>query len=85
MKRNQFRVYLRDFGPGIAAKDQKIIFEKFVRIGNLEEHNVKGHGIGLSIARAIIKDHDGVLELKSAAGEGATFSICLPCIQELVQ
>ncbi len=85
MKRNQFRVYLRDFGPGIAAKDQKIIFEKFVRIGNLEEHNVKGHGIGLSIARAIIKDHDGVLELKSVAGEGATFSICLPCIQELVQ
>ena len=85
MKRNQFRVYLRDFGPGIAAKDQKIIFEKFVRIGNLEEHNVRGHGIRLSIARAIIKDHDGVLELKSAAGEGATFSICLPCIQELVQ
>ncbi|MBK9450662.1 MAG: HAMP domain-containing histidine kinase [Bacteroidetes bacterium] len=85
MKRNQLRIYLQDFGPGIAPRDQKLIFEKFVRIGNLEEHNVKGHGIGLSIARAIIKDHDGALELKSAVGEGATFSICLPCIQELVQ
>ena len=85
MKKDRLQLYLQDFGPGIAAKDQKIIFEKFVRIGNLEEHNVKGHGIGLSIARAIIQDHHGTLELKSAVGSGATFSIYLPCIQEKQQ
>jgi signal transduction histidine kinase len=78
-------VDVQDFGQGIAAKDQKIIFDKFVRIGNLEEHNVKGHGIGLSIARAIVQDHGGTLQLKSTAGQGATFTICLPCIQEVVQ
>jgi signal transduction histidine kinase len=84
-RKNRVCFDVRDYGPGIAAKDQKIIFEKFVRIGNVEEHNVKGHGIGLSIARAIIVAHGGSLELKSAPGEGATFSICLPCNQEIVQ
>lgn len=85
MRKKALCISLQDFGPGIAPRDQKLVFEKFVRIGNLEEHNVKGHGIGLSIARAIAQDHGGTLELKSAAGEGATFTLCLPCIQEVVQ
>lgn len=85
VKNEHFRVAVQDFGPGIAAKDQKIIFEKFVRLGNLDEHNVKGHGIGLSIASAILKDHSGRLALKSALGEGATFYIEIPCIQDLKQ
>jgi signal transduction histidine kinase len=85
IKKEQACFSVQDFGQGIATKDQKLVFEKFVRIGNLEEHNVKGHGIGLSIARAIVQDHGGTLVLKSAVGEGATFTICLPCIQELVQ
>jgi signal transduction histidine kinase len=75
------RIAVQDFGPGIAPKDQKVIFEKFVRLGNLDEHNVKGHGIGLSIARAILKDHDGRLDLKSTLGAGATFFIEIPCVQ----
>lgn len=78
-KRGRVCFSVQDFGPGVAIRDQRLIFEKFVRIGNLEEHNVKGHGIGLSIARAIILDHGGALELKSKPGEGATFVICLPC------
>lgn len=84
-KKGKVCVYVKDFGPGIAPRDQKLIFEKFVRIGNLEEHNVKGHGIGLSIARAIVMGHGGSLDLKSKVGEGATFVICLPCSTELNQ
>lgn len=79
VSKTKLRVSLQDFGPGIASQDQKIIFEKFVRIGNLDEHNVKGHGIGLSIARAIISDHEGKLSLKSSVGSGATFYFELPC------
>lgn len=77
--KNKYRIGLQDFGPGISLGDQSAIFEKFVRIGNLDEHNVKGHGIGLSIARAIIADHGGKLNLKSAQGAGATFYFDLPC------
>ncbi len=83
IKNDHLRISVQDFGLGIALKDQKIIFEKFVRLGNLDEHNVKGHGIGLSIANAILKDHNGRLELKSALNAGATFSIEIPCLQEL--
>jgi signal transduction histidine kinase len=78
------RISVQDFGPGIAVKDQKLIFDKFVRLGNLDEHNVKGHGIGLSIARAILKDHNGRLELKSAVGAGANFFVEIPCLEETV-
>lgn len=85
VKGGYFQVAVQDFGPGIHPKDQKLIFEKFVRLGNLDEHNVKGHGIGLSIARAILKDHNGRLELKSAPKEGATFSIEIPVLQDQKQ
>lgn len=77
--KNKYRIAIQDFGPGVALQDQSAIFDKFVRIGNLDEHNVKGHGIGLSIARAIIADHNAKLSLKSAAGAGATFYFDLPC------
>lgn len=77
----QLRIAVQDFGPGIPTRDQKIIFEKFVRLGNLDEHNVKGHGIGLSIARAIMQDHGGNLTLKSAQGQGATFYLEIPSLQ----
>jgi signal transduction histidine kinase len=82
-KKEYLHIAVQDFGQGIPTKDQKIIFEKFVRLGNLDEHNVKGHGIGLSIARAILKDHGGRLEIESSPGAGATFIIEIPCIQEL--
>lgn len=82
---SNLHIAVQDFGPGIHPKDQKLIFEKFVRLGNLDEHNVKGHGIGLSIARAILKDHGGRLELKSALGAGATFYLEIPLLQDLKQ
>ncbi len=85
IKKDTLSIAVQDFGPGIPGKDQKLIFEKFVRLGNLDEHNVKGHGIGLSIARAILKDHRGKLEIKSTVGVGATFFIEIPCLQELSQ
>ncbi len=79
------KIAVQDFGQGIASKDQKVIFEKFVRIGNLDEHNVKGHGIGLSIARSILKDHQGKLELHSSPGAGAIFYLEIPLVQEVRQ
>jgi signal transduction histidine kinase len=74
---------VQDYGIGISRLDQKLVFEKFVRLGNVDIHNVKGHGIGLSIARAIMKDLGGRISLESTPGEGSTFRLHFPLAEEI--
>lgn len=67
-----------DRGIGISPRDQKSIFEKFVRIETGLVHDVKGAGLGLSLVDQIMRAHGGRIELKSALGEGSTFTLVLP-------
>jgi signal transduction histidine kinase len=67
-----------DRGMGIAAGDQKRIFEKFVRLETGLVHDVKGTGLGLSLVDQIVRAHGGRVELVSSPGEGSTFTIVLP-------
>jgi signal transduction histidine kinase len=60
-----------DNGPGIA--DTQIIFEPF----HTTKHKA-GIGLGLSIARKIILQHNGSIEVQSRLNEGATFIVTLP-------
>ena len=78
VRRRSIRIGLRDNGIGIRREDQQAVFEKFVRVGNLDVHDVKGHGIGLSMAKAIVRDHRGKVWVESKFGEGSTFFIELP-------
>lgn len=75
-------VGVQDFGIGIRKEDQALVFEKFVRIGNLDVHNVKGHGIGLSIAQGIIQNHGAKIGVKSKLGDGSTFFITFPMMRD---
>jgi signal transduction histidine kinase len=69
-------VVVADSGPGIAEEDQALIFEKF---GRASRGQVKpGTGLGLYIARAIAQAHGGSLDVRSAPGEGATFTLSIP-------
>ena len=70
------RIDVRDHGPGIAAEDQRLIFEKFGRVttGNARP----GTGLGLFIARSIAEAHGGTLEVASAPKRGAVFTLDLP-------
>ena len=65
-------VSVEDSGIGIAKQDMGRIFDP------LFTTKPKGLGIGLSICRSIIEDHDGRLWVKSTVGEGSTFFIKLP-------
>lgn len=71
-------VSVADRGIGISPRDQKSIFEKFVRIETGLVHDVKGAGLGLSLVDQIMRAHGGRIELKSALGEGSTFTLVLP-------
>ncbi|RUT79145.1 sensor histidine kinase [Ancylomarina longa] len=72
-------VKVRDFGIGIAAKEQHLIYDKFFRVstGDLA-HKVKGSGIGLSIVKHIMDAHQGKIDLHSESGKGSCFSLCFP-------
>jgi len=70
------RIDVRDNGPGIAHEDQRLIFEKFGRV--MSGNTRPGTGLGLFIARSITEAHGGTLEVSSAPGEGATFTLDLP-------
>jgi signal transduction histidine kinase len=69
-------VDVSDRGPGIAPADQRLIFEKFGRVSGTSAK--PGTGLGLYIARAIAEAHGGQLEVTSAPGLGATFTLTVP-------
>jgi two-component system OmpR family sensor kinase len=68
-------VEVTDTGHGVAAADRERIFERFTRLDN---RPYPGNGLGLPIARAIVRAHGGSLTCEPQAGEGARFLIRLP-------
>ncbi len=67
-----------DQGHGIEADDLPRIFDRFYRVdGSRSRQHVEGHGLGLSIAKRIVDQHGGQLNVQSEPGRGATFSIRL--------
>ncbi|HZT45249.1 MAG TPA: ATP-binding protein [Gaiellaceae bacterium] len=69
-------VAVEDRGPGIPREQHGLIFEKFGRanVGG----GKPGSGLGLFIARSIAEAHGGTLDVRSAPGQGATFTLELP-------
>jgi signal transduction histidine kinase len=69
-------VAIRDHGMGIAPHHQVRVFERFERA--VSGRSISGLGLGLHIVRSIVTAHGGTVSLKSAVGEGATFTVRLP-------
>lgn len=67
-------ITVSDSGEGIGTDVQQHIFEPFFTTKTMGN----GTGLGLSIAYGIIRQHDGVIHVDSAPGEGTTFRIYLP-------
>ena len=66
-----------DTGPGIPPDQLVRVFDRFFRVPGSQ---VRGSGLGLSIAHAIIEQHGGSVDLESAPGVGTTFHVRLPAI-----
>jgi signal transduction histidine kinase len=69
-------ISIRDTGVGISSADLNRIFERFYRCD--QSRSQPGTGLGLSLARAIARAHGGDIAVKSAVGQGSTFTIMLP-------
>jgi two-component system sensor histidine kinase SenX3 len=68
---------IRDEGVGIPEEVQDRIFDRFFHIDQLEGRMFRGLGLGLSIARQVIEQHHGILQVKSKPGKGTTVWIGL--------
>jgi two-component system, OmpR family, sensor histidine kinase KdpD len=66
-----------DHGPGIDSFEQGLIFDKFYR-GRDQRYQVRGTGMGLPIAKAIVAAHGGSISVTSQLGSGSVFSFTLP-------
>jgi signal transduction histidine kinase len=65
---------VRDWGPGIAADVMPHIFEPFFTTKEEQQRT----GLGLAVAKSILDQHGGRIEVHSKEGEGAEFVITLP-------
>lgn len=70
-------ISVADRGPGIDDFEQGMIFDKFYR-GKDQRYLVRGTGMGLPIAKAIVAEHKGSISVTSQLGHGSVFSFTLP-------
>jgi signal transduction histidine kinase len=67
-----------DTGLGIPESDLESVFGRFYRTAVVQEHAIQGSGLGLAIVKTIVESHEGRIDVRSAPGEGTTFTITLP-------
>lgn len=70
---DELRLVFRDTGEGMDEETRRRIFDPF-----FTTKEARGTGLGLSVSYGIIKEHGGHIEVESAPGAGAQFTIVLP-------
>jgi heavy metal sensor kinase len=74
-------VSITDTGIGIPAEHLPHIFERFYRVDKARSRAEGGTGLGLAIARYIAEVHGGKIEVASQVGQGSTFTVFLPILE----
>ena len=78
IKGHVLEFYVKDTGIGIAPEHHQIIFDNFRQVDVSNTRKYGGNGLGLSISKAIVEKLGGKISVKSAPGEGSTFSFTIP-------
>lgn len=78
--RDEVQITVSDRGRGIDPADLDHIFEPFYRGRDAMDRQIHGNGLGLNLVQRIVQAQDGRVTVKSAPGEGATFTLHLPAM-----
>lgn len=73
-------IAVSDRGHGIPSGELERIFEPFFRGAEAVNRQVRGSGLGLSVVRALVKEHGGEVHVSSHLGQGTTFEVRLPAL-----
>lgn len=71
-------VSISDTGIGISADDAERIFERFYRAKDPRVAKITGTGLGLTLAREVVRMHGGDITVESQIDQGSTFTMTLP-------
>ncbi|HEV2013834.1 MAG TPA: GAF domain-containing sensor histidine kinase [Candidatus Dormibacteraeota bacterium] len=74
----ELRVSVRDTGIGVPPEDAERIFESFQQGQSGISGKYQGTGLGLAISRRLVEMHGGRIWVKSAPGQGSTFTFTIP-------
>jgi signal transduction histidine kinase len=75
---DKLNISVKDFGTGLSEENQKIIFDRFKRIDTGINSLNRGHGLGLSINKALIDLLDGKINIQSKPEKGSDFTVSIP-------
>ena len=75
-------VIVRDSGMGLTKEEARQAFQRFFR-GEKAQGHVRGTGLGLPVAKAIVEAHKGTITLEGKPGEGALATVVLPAEDKL--
>ncbi|MFD1125653.1 sensor histidine kinase [Lentilactobacillus raoultii] len=75
-------ISVSDTGSGIPDKDKGQVFERFYRVDQSRNAKTGGNGLGLAIAKFIIQQHRGKIEVRDNYPHGAIFQISIPVTRE---
>lgn len=81
-KTHMAEIRVIDSGVGIPPDRLRLIFEPYYTTKEPDEHGRGGTGLGLSVCRQIIEQHNGRIRVESVAGKGSTFTVKLPLSEE---
>jgi signal transduction histidine kinase len=76
------QISVSDRGRGIDAQDLPHVFEPFYRGRYALDRQIQGNGLGLSLVKRIAEAHGGRVSVHSAPGEGTTFTLHIPALNE---
>jgi signal transduction histidine kinase len=71
-------VSVRDTGIGLSPEDRERVFEEFYRVRSEQTHGITGTGLGLSLVKRLVEQHQGSISVDSEPGKGSTFTVRLP-------
>jgi signal transduction histidine kinase len=77
------RIDVVDHGIGIPESALSQLFQRFYRAPNVDDRQISGMGIGLYVVKEIVLLHNGTIEVESVEGQGSTFTVRLPLIEEV--
>ncbi len=75
-------ISVADQGIGICPEDQEHLFDRFFRGAEAHALAIQGVGLGLPVAGSIVAGHQGSIDVTSELGEGSTFVVRIPLLQD---